>query len=104
MNLLGEADRFRFSPDGNWLLYGGNGPYASDLYLANLRDGHVQRIGDNPQPGFSWSPDSKRVLFLTDGGPPGIWSTRLASQRATRLRSLVPWPKPSPECTAIATP
>lgn len=62
MNLQGEADRFLVSPDGLWLLYGGNGPANSDLYLANLTTGHIQRIGDNPQPGFSWSPDSLRFF------------------------------------------
>ena len=62
MNLQGEADQFLVSPDGNWLLYGGNGPSASDIYLGNLHDEHVQRVGDNPQPFFSWSPDSKRFF------------------------------------------
>lgn len=62
MNLQGEVDRFSVSPDGLWLLYGGNGAANSDLYLANLHDGRVQRIGDNPQPVFSWSPDSQRFF------------------------------------------
>lgn len=87
MNLLGEADRFRISPDGNWLLYGGNGPYASDLYLANLRDGHVQRIGDNPQPGFSWSPDSKR--FFGDNFT-GILGERVAQVNKNAI-AIVRW-------------
>lgn len=62
MNLLGEADKFLVSPDGRWLLYGGNGPSESSIYLADLSNGHVQPLTDNPQPGFSWSPDSQRFF------------------------------------------
>lgn len=62
MNLQGAADRFLVSPNGRWLLYGGNGPAASDVYLGDLTNGQVQLIGNNPQPVFSWSPDSQRFF------------------------------------------
>lgn len=71
MNLQGDIDRFLVSPDGHWLLYGGNGPGASDVYLGDLTNGHVQLIGNNPQPAFSWSPDSKRFFGQNFAGVMG---------------------------------
>ena len=56
------ANEFQVSPDGNWILYGGNG-LASSLYLANLISRHTQLFGDMQFPGFSWSPDSKHFVY-----------------------------------------
>jgi Tol biopolymer transport system component len=57
------VDKFQVSPDGNWILYGGNSNYDISLYLGNLTDGHTQVIGSLVYPGFLWSPDSKHFLY-----------------------------------------
>jgi Tol biopolymer transport system component len=86
MNLLGEADKFLVSPDGNWLLYGGNGPSESSIYLADLSNGHVQPLTDNPQPGFSWSPDSQRFFGQNFAGVIGERAAQVSKKSFEVLR------------------
>jgi hypothetical protein len=56
------CDRFQVSPDGNWLLYGGNGDYADPLFLGSLLTADVRPIGRQVCPDHSWSPDSLHFL------------------------------------------
>jgi hypothetical protein len=74
-----------------WLLYGGNGTANSDLYLASLRDGqHTQRIGDNPQPAFSWSPDSQRFFGQNFAGVIGERAAQISKKNFDVLRWIDP--------------
>lgn len=59
---LPMAGTFEVSPDGNWIVYGGISPAATELYLGNLMDGSTKIFGNDLRRNFAWSPDSKHFI------------------------------------------
>jgi hypothetical protein len=56
------AGTFEVSPDGNWIVYGGLSPAATELYLGNLADGSAKAFGNDLMRNFQWSSDSKYFI------------------------------------------
>lgn len=91
----------RVSPDGRWVAYvveelrPDRSARQADLWLASVATGEARRLtsapGDDDSP--RWSPDSKRIAFLSDrprpaggaGGPRQLWLLGLEGGEATLL-------------------
>jgi Tol biopolymer transport system component len=78
----------RWSPDGQWLLFGFNG----DLYLVHPDGSALQRLVTQlPLPGSAysptWSPDGSRVIFSIKliGSTTDLWSTLADGSDPRRL-------------------
>jgi Tol biopolymer transport system component len=66
----------RFSPDGKRVAFTVGGASATDVWVFDRTKGTLTRVtsdGVNQRP--DWSPDGKRLVFVSDrGGQPAFWS------------------------------
>jgi len=87
----GDVSEYSVSPDGQWLVYRGNGTtsFRHELYAVPA-DGSSAPVeisgGQNVLEDFSFSPDGARVLFLAvDIGPARLYSTALSGSPPVEL-------------------
>ena len=93
------------SPDGKWLVYGGEGSGNRDIYLQSVGGQNAINLtadspGDDDQPAFS--PDGSQIAFHSDRAGGGIFvmgRTGEAVRRVTRFGYKPAW---SPDRTKLA--
>lgn len=101
-----------WSPTGDWIAYYSGGPQGAGLYLIRPDGSETHQIlaGDAEYP--AWSPDGRRLVFMSLGFPPGpssndydIYVVDVDSgnvQRLTNLSGEDGWPAWSHDGTRIA--
>lgn len=82
----GEA---RFSPDGKLLIFTSDVVHLKNLNIMAFPDGEPQEITKAGAKHPCWSPDGKKVIFISDrSGYPEIWQLTLESMIFNKLTEL----------------
>src|SRR5688572_12894131 len=76
------------SPDGSWIAFVSNRDGTVDLYAVRPNGRDLRRLtkSERAEHHISWSPDSKRLLFATEGDQgQEIWQLNFKSGKRSRL-------------------
>ncbi len=83
-NLTQGAQALEPSPDGKQLAF----VLRGDIWLIPSAGGDAKRLTDDPanDNDLSWSPDGKKLVFLSDrGNQPDVYTLDIATKQTTRL-------------------
>jgi Tol biopolymer transport system component len=90
LRALPQARRFLVSPDGRMFAFEAADAYQTQIFVAGVDGDHIRQLTDGSG-GASlggWSPDSERIVLVTEALPSPLGRVAILDVRSGRLRPL----------------